>query len=59
MQDLPKDPVLLLSAINLKLRDYYKSLDELCEDLNISRDELEMKLKQIDYAYDADANQFK
>ena len=57
MQDLPKDPVMLLSAI--KLRDYYKSLDELCEDLNISRDELEMKLKQIDYAYDADANQFK
>ena len=49
MQDLPKDPVMLLSAINLKLR----------EDLNISRDELEMKLKQIDYAYDADANQFK
>ena len=41
MQDLPKDPVMLLSAINLKLRDYYKSLDELCEDLNISRDELE------------------
>ena len=59
MQDLPKDPVMLLSAINLKLRDYYKSLDELCEDLNISRDELEMKLKQIDYEYDADANQFK
>ena len=59
MQDLPKDPVMLLSAINLKLRDYYKSLDELCEDLNIRRDELEMKLKQIDYAYDADANQFK
>ena len=30
---LPNDPVMLLSVINLKLRDYYPTLDQLCEDL--------------------------
>ncbi|HJB69908.1 MAG TPA: DUF4250 domain-containing protein, partial [Candidatus Flavonifractor avistercoris] len=30
---LPKDPVILLSVINTKLRDFYPSLDALCDDL--------------------------
>lgn len=30
---IPKDPVMLLSYVNLKLRDFYSSLDALCEDL--------------------------
>ena len=25
--DIPKDPAMLLSFVNLKLRDYYKSFD--------------------------------
>ena len=28
---IPKDPVMLLSYVNLKLRDFYSSLDALCE----------------------------
>ena len=28
---LPKDPVMLLSVINLKLRDYYKDLDDVLD----------------------------
>ncbi|MBO7386682.1 MAG: DUF4250 domain-containing protein [Lachnospiraceae bacterium] len=55
---LPVDPVLRLSFINLKLRDFYKSLDDLCEDLDIDRTELEESLAAIDYHYDADANKF-
>lgn len=55
---LLKDPVMLLSVINTKLRDEYAALDVLCSDLEISREELEQKLKQIDYAYDPDRNQF-
>ena len=31
---LPKDPVMLLSAVNMKLRDEYASLDALCDDLD-------------------------
>lgn len=55
---IPKDPVMLLSFVNLKLRDYYKSLDDLCEDLDISKEELVQTLKTIDYKYDALRNQF-
>ena len=55
---IPKDPVMLLSFINLKLRDYYKSLVDLCEDLDISQTELEEKLSSIDYHYQKEQNQF-
>lgn len=55
---IPKDPVMLLSFINLKLRDYYASLEALCDDLNADRAELEEKLAGIDYHYDEGKNQF-
>ena len=55
---LPSDPIMLLSAINMKLRDAYASLDALCEDLDVSRAELEEKLAAVGYAYDAAQNRF-
>jgi len=55
---IPKDPVMLLSFVNLKLRDYYSSLDQLCEDLAMDKEELVAKLKGIDYQYDAEKNRF-
>ena len=56
--NIPSDPAMLLSFVNLKSRDYYKSLDELCEDLSLSSEEICKKLSSIDYEYDADSNQF-
>lgn len=55
---LPKDPVMLLSVINTKLRDYYENLSQLCEDMELSQEELCRTLEQIDYQYDAGRNQF-
>jgi hypothetical protein len=55
---LPKDPVMLLSFVNLKLRDFYGSLDALCDDLGADRSEIESKLAGIDYHYDEEKNQF-
>ena len=55
---LPGDPVILLSVINTKLRDYYPSLDALCDDMQIDRKELTDRLDMIDYTYDAGRNQF-
>ena len=55
---LPKDPMLFLSVVNTKLRDCYQNLDALCEDMNISKDEMISKLEQIDYTYDEKTNQF-
>lgn len=55
---IPKDPVILLSFLNTKLRDYYPSLDALCEDLEQDESELTKKIAAIGYAYDSDRNQF-
>ena len=55
---VPQDPVMLLSFLNLKLRDFYVSLDALCEDLDLNREEILEKMKQIDYAYDEENNRF-
>ena len=55
---LPGDPVILLGVINTKLRDFYSSLDALCEDMEIDRDELTEKLSLMDYIYDPGRNQF-
>ncbi|MCI7099995.1 MAG: DUF4250 domain-containing protein [Lachnospiraceae bacterium] len=58
MKVLPNDPVILLSTVNMKLRDFYSSLDALCEDLEEDKQEIIEKLAAIDYEYDAAANQF-
>ena len=55
---LPRDPMLLLSVVNTKLRDYYHSLDALCYDMNVNKEEIISALKLIDYAYDSDIQQF-
>ena len=41
MAALPKDPAMLLSAVNMKLRDFYDSLDALCDDLDVARESIE------------------
>lgn len=55
---IPQEPVMLLSFVNLKLRDYYSSLDMLCEDLDIEKEEILQKLGAIGYHYDKERNQF-
>lgn len=58
---IPQDPVILLSFVNMKLRDNYKDLDALADGLDISSDELSAivsKLKEIGYEYNPDRNQF-
>ena len=58
LQNLPQDPVILLSVINTKLRDFYPSLDQLCKEMEVNKKELTYKLYLIEYAYDASCNQF-
>jgi hypothetical protein len=56
---LPKDPVMLLSVVNTKLRDYYPNLEELAEAEGIALEEIVAKLSSINYVYDVTHNQFK
>ena len=56
--NIPNDAAMLLSFVNLKLRDYYKSLDDFCLDAGISKEEIIDKLKSIDYEYDINTSPF-
>lgn len=55
---LPQDPAILLSYINTKLRDDYASLDELCDALDVDREELVRKLERVGYSYSPEHNRF-
>ncbi len=55
---LPRDPAMLLSVVNTKLRDEYESLAELCAAEDAEREKLETALAAIDYHYDEAQNQF-
>jgi hypothetical protein len=59
INQLPKDPAMLLSYINTKLRDEYKQgLDAFCSDMNINRDELEATLLKAGFEYSEQYNKF-
>ncbi len=56
---LPKDPFMLMSVLNTKLRDRYDSLEALCDDLELNRDELTGRLHEAGIDYDPERNQFR
>ena len=55
---LPEDPMMLYSFNNMKLRDFYPSLDALCEDMNVERDEIVRTLKTVGFEYNPVRNRF-
>ena len=55
---LPNDPIMLLSFVNMKLRDNYASLDALCEDMDVSKEEIMEKLSVVGYEYNENMNRF-
>ena len=55
---VPKDPYILLSFINTRLRDEYSSLNDLCKSMNINRNDLEAALSSIGYTYISEHNRF-
>lgn len=56
--NIPKDSVMLLSFINMKLRDFYPSLDELCTDLDLNVNDISEKLASAGFNYDGKLNRF-
>lgn len=53
------DPNILYSIVNMKLRDFYSSLEQLCEDLDLNKEELIEVLKNAGYTYDKKGNCFQ
>ena len=58
MMDLPQDPMMLFRVVNMKLRDQYTSLDELCDDMNVDKEELIKKLATCGFEYSEENNKF-
>ena len=56
---IPQDPAMLLSYVNMKLRDEFANLDDMCDTLDIDKCELLEKLEKAGYKYDEDKNCFK
>lgn len=55
---LPKDPFLLVSYVNTKLRDDYENLESLADAEGVSVSDITDALKKIDYVYNKSTNQF-
>ena len=57
--NLPKDPMILLSFVNTKLRDEFTDLEEFCKEENISIESLKEQLESIGFQYNETIRQFK
>ena len=58
MAGLPRDPMILFSVINMKLRDFYPSLDALCDDLDEDKQAIINALAKVGFRYDPERNAF-
>ena len=57
---LPEDPFMLLSYVNMKLRDGdYENLAELCDSLGCDEKEIKDKLKGAGFDYIESIRQFR
>ncbi|MBO4636223.1 MAG: DUF4250 domain-containing protein [Clostridiales bacterium] len=56
--DLPKDPFMLLSFVNTKLRDEYPSLEEFAKAFGVDEETVKEKLSAAGFAYDQEGNRF-
>ena len=56
--NLPKDPFILYSVINTKLRDVYPSLDALCDVFCVNKQDIVNTIEAIGFEYDPSLNKF-
>ena len=56
---LPNDPIMLYGAVNMKLRDSYHTLEELCAAEGIDKEILTDRLKRAGFEYNPEVNQFR
>ena len=55
---LPKDPYILLSFVNTKLRDEFDTLEDLCAAFDVEPQAVSNTLEGVDYRYDPAYHQF-
>ena len=58
MENIPSDPMMLLSFLNMKLSDFYSNLDELCNALDLDKEEIVKKMADAGFEYNETQNKF-
>ncbi len=58
MNSLPSDPFMLLSFINMKLRDQYATIEELCDDLHVQRNDIDAVLNPAGFEYNEEQKKY-
>ena len=59
MNKIPNDPFMLLSYINMALRDTYDSLEDFCAANDTDADAIKAKLEAAGFEYDEGTKQFR
>lgn len=49
---------MLMSMVNMRLRDQYSSLDEFCASTGVNREELSQRLMAVGFEYNPETNKF-
>ena len=57
--NLPNDPFMLFSIINMKLRDENLTLNEFCEEYDVDKSSIVNALQDIGFTYDENLRRFK
>ncbi|MGN0152718.1 MAG: DUF4250 domain-containing protein [Wujia sp.] len=58
LDNLPGDPMMLLSFVNTRLRDDGINIDEFAAQFDVDRKDIEEKLDKIGYTYNNELNRF-
>ena len=58
IDNLPKDPMMLLSFVNTRMRDEGIDLDDFSTQFQIDRKHIEEKLDKIGYSYNNELRKF-
>ena len=59
MDLLPKDPAMLVSFINMKLRDEYRTLEDFCAVYGLNESELKSQLEAEGFDWMPGCRQFR
>lgn len=59
MEILPKDPVMLMSFVNMKMRDEYRTLEDFCAVYGLKEDSLKASMEAAGFEWMPDIRQFR
>ncbi len=57
--DIPQDPFMLLSYVNMQLRDNYETLEDLCDAIGTTPEQIISKLAAAGFDYMPEIRQFR